>query len=469
MKVHKEKDDEHGGLLMARATRSSAKPTKSDGKSSATSSNGAPGNGWRNRIIGEGEEAPDQLLANPRNYRIHSLAQQKALEGALSEIGWVQRIIINQRTGYVIDGHARIALAISKGEKSVPVVYVDLDENEEGIVLASLDPLAAMAGTDQAKLDELLAEITVSDEALRDMLKEPEGGLTGDDAIPEDVEPTTKPGDLWLLGDHRLRCGDATKVEDVERLMDGATPFLCVTDPPYGVEYDADWRNQAAASGDTVLGAAKRRVGEVTNDDRADWREAWELFPGDVIYSWHPSGAPSLIHAAALQETGFALRMQIIWAKSNFPIGRGDYHVRHEPCWYAVREGQPAQRNDDRTQTTLWEISLDKNVEGGHSTQKPLECMARPIRNHDAPEVYDPFLGSGTTLIACEKLGRRAYCMEIEPKYCDVAVKRWEEYTGQEATLEATGKSFDYVSKHGRSKPRKKGKRRRSSGRTKRR
>ena len=144
---------------------------------------------WKSRIVGTGEEPPEQLLANPRNWRIHPKAQQDALEGVLSEVGWIQNIIVNQRTGYVIDGHARISIAISRSEPTVPVVYVDLDENEEGIVLASLDPLAAMAGTDQAKLDELLAEITVSDDALRDMLKEGPGlGPELDESIADSVE-----------------------------------------------------------------------------------------------------------------------------------------------------------------------------------------------------------------------------------------------------------------------------------------
>lgn len=180
----------------------------------------------------------------------------------------------------------------------------------------------------------------------------------------------------------------------------------------------------------------------MANDDRADWSAAWALTPSDVVYSWHPAGAPSLVHAKALQDSGFVLRMQIIWAKSNFPIGRGDYHVRHEPCWYAVREGKVAKRNDDRTQTTLWEINLDKNVEGGHSTQKPVECMARAIRNHDAPEVYEPFCGSGTTIVACEQLDRRCFAIEIEPVYVDVAVRRWQKLAGKDATLESTGRTW---------------------------
>lgn len=391
---------------------------------------------WRSRIVGTGEEAPDQLLANPRNWRIHPKAQQDALAGVLSEVGWVQNVIVNQRTGHVVDGHARVEIAISRGEATVPVVYVDLDENEEGIVLAALDPLAGMAVQDSEKWNALLAEISVTDADLRALLvpTEPKAGLTdADDVPPTPEEPTTKPGDLWLLGEHRLLCGDSTKAEDVARVLAGAVPHLCVTDPPYGVNYDPSWRSEAAAAGH--LAYAARRVGEVTNDDRADWRETWALFPGDVIYSWHPAGATSLVHAAALQDSGFDLRMQIIWAKSNFPIGRGDYHVRHEPCWYAVREGKPAKRNNDRTQTTLWEINLDKNVEGGHSTQKPVECMERPIRNHTG-DVYEPFSGSGTTIIAAERTGRRCYAMEIEPKYVDVAVRRWEQFTGKTAVLE---------------------------------
>ena len=214
-------------------------------------------------------------------------------------------------------------------------------------------------------------------------------------------------------------------------LMGASKPFLCVTDPPYGVNYDPQWRSVAAAKG--ILSYADQRVGQVTNDDRADWSATLALTPSDVIYSWHSAGAPSLIHGQALQDSGFTLRMQIIWAKSNFPIGRGDYHVRHEPCWYAVRTGRPARRTDDRTQTTLWEINLDKNVAGGHSTQKPVECMARAIRNHEPSDVYDPFCGSGTIVVAAERLDRTCYAIEIEPQYCQVIIDRWENFTGKKA------------------------------------
>jgi DNA modification methylase len=385
---------------------------------------------WRSRIVGQGSVAPETLQPHPGNPRQHPTAQLEALAGVLTEVGWVQDVIVNQRTGHILDGHARVELAVARHEAEVPVVYVDLEEAEESVVLASLDPLSGMALVDQGKLDALLAQVSVKDEALNaflESLKSPplprvDPGPQVDHAAELQAKWQTARGQLWEIGRHRVLCGDATSAEDVGRVLDGAVPFLCVTDPPYGVEYDPNWRNVEAAKGN--LAYAARRIGAVANDDRADWREAWALFSGDVIYSWHPPGATSLVHAAALQDSGFMIRMQIIWAKSNFPIGRGDYHVRHEPCWYAVRKGKAAQRTDDRTQTTLWEINLDRNVEGGHSTQKPMECMARPIRNHEAAEVYDPFLGSGTTAVAAEQLGRRCYGLEIEPKYVAVILER---------------------------------------------
>ncbi len=388
---------------------------------------------WRSRIIRNGEANPEELLANPLNWRIHPKNQQEALEAIVDEVGWVAGVIVNQRTGFVVDGHLRVAMALRHGEKSLPVQYVDLDENEEKLVLATLDPIASMAATDRDQMAALMEGIE-GDTRVTDLLgliakqervayghpaPEPE---MKDEAEALNEKWKVKRGDLWLVGRHRLLCGDCTDANDVARLLDGHRPLLCVTDPPYGVEYDPSWRNEEARKGNLAYAAS--RVGQVTNDDRSDWREAWDLFPGDVIYSWHPAGAPSLVHAAALQGSGFVIRMQIIWAKSNFPIGRGDYHVRHEPCWYAVRKGKSSRRTEDRTQTTLWEINLDQNVAGGHSTQKPLECMARPIRNHDAPEVYDPFLGSGTTMVACDQLSRKCYALEIDPKYVAVALER---------------------------------------------
>lgn len=231
-----------------------------------------------------------------------------------------------------------------------------------------------------------------------------------------------------------MLCGDSTNPKDVERLFgDGPKPGLCVTDPPYGVEYDPNWRNEAAAEG--LLAYSAMRVGKVENDDRCDWSEAWRLFPGDVMYCWHAAVKASTVQKS-LEEADFEIRGQIIWAKSNFPISRGHYHWRHEPCWYAVRRGSSAKWIGDHKQTTLWEINLDKNSEGGHSTQKPLECMERPMRNHDHEVVYDPFLGSGTSLIAAERADRALRGVEINPAYVDAAIRRWERLSGRKAVLQ---------------------------------
>jgi DNA modification methylase len=204
--------------------------------------------------------------------------------------------------------------------------------------------------------------------------------------------------------------------------------MLMVTDPPYGVNYDANWRNEAAEAG--FLSFSPKRIGIVTNDDRVDWSSAYALFPGDVIYAWSPGGALSIPTGLALQKAEFQIRNQIIWVKSHFPISRGHYTHQHEPCWYGVRKGGQAHWIGPKNASNTWKISLDKNVDGGHSTQKPLDCMKIPISNHKG-DVYEPFLGSGTTLIACEQLGRRCRAVEISPGYVAVALERWNTATGK--------------------------------------
>jgi DNA modification methylase len=272
-------------------------------------------------------------------------------------------------------------------------------------------------------------------------------GLTDPDdapAVPE--HPVTQPGDLWLLGRHRLLCGDSTSAADVERLLAGVAPHLMVTDPPYGVNYDPAWRNRAAAEGKIGQKKSTRAVGQVANDDRADWRDAWTLFPGTVAYVWH-AGTKAGIVQDSLDACGFETRAQIVWAKNNFAIGRGHYHCKHEPCWYMVRKGGVGAWSGDRTQTTLWQIDKNLKSETGHGTQKPVECMKRPIENNSSPgqAIYEPFSGSGTTIIAAEMTGRACYAIEISPAHVDVAVKRWEEFSGKPATLDGDGRSFDQV------------------------
>lgn len=397
---------------------------------------------WRNRIVGEGVERAGDLVANPRNWRIHPKHQQDALKGILNEIGWVQRVIVNKRTGYVLDGHLRVALAMrEKGDEvEIPVIYVDLDENEEASVLSTLDPISALAGADKDKLEELLHDVHLMDSAVTKMISDLAGDVgvvLADEESPEAPEPQidkaeelrkkwdVEPGQLWRIasktaeGEHRIICGDCTEREVIQKLMD-ITPNIMITDPPYGVQYDASWRDEAAEKG--LINFAAHRTGKVENDEKADWREAWRLFPGNIVYCWH-AAVNSDIVKNSLEESGFEIRSQIIWAKPHFVISRGHYAYRHEPCWYAIRKGKSADWIGGNKQTTLWEISLDKNVVGGHSTQKPVECMERPIKNHKG-SVYDPFLGSGTTLVACERLGRLGRGVEIEPKYVAVSLQR---------------------------------------------
>ena len=372
---------------------------------------------------------------NPRKISDQAL---DSLVQSIERFGFVDPVIVNDRTGILVGGHQRIKAAKKLGLKDVPVVAVNLDEAEEKALNVALNKISGewdldllrgvLEDVQAAGLDLSLTGFTDDEWAAMGGTPSPVQGLTDPDEvpeIPEETETITKPGDLWILGDHRLLCGDSTKAEDVARLMDGAVAEVMVTDPPYGVEYDADWRNQA-------LTASKRAVGKVTNDDKADWREVWSLFGGDVAYVWH-AGTKGHVVAGSLLACGFDLRAQVVWAKSQLVIGRGDYHPQHEPCWYAVRKGKPGKRTNDRKQTTLWSIDKPRKSETGHSTQKPVECMARPLANHQVVTVFDPFLGSGTTLIAAEQLGRKCYGLEISPQYCDVIVKRWEQFTGKKA------------------------------------
>lgn len=340
----------------------------------------APAAGWRNRITGAGEEAPDQLLANPANWRIHPKAQQDALAGALDAIGWVQQVLVNRRTGFVVDGHARVALALSRGEPRVPVLYVDLAPDEEALVLATLDPIGAMAGRDDEKLKALLADVTVDDAGLLALLgdlggSEPKTGLTDPDEVPEaPAEPYVKPGDLYRLGDHRILCGDATDPAAVARLLDGAAPTLLATDPPYGVQLDQTWRDgvyngprKRVKGWGVVAGGAKPymmqkveapsddaeaaptngargrtkgyRHTSIRGDVRADWSEAFALVPSlEVGYVWYAS-AHTLEVLQGLVAIGFEFAAQIIWDKGLFSIGRSWYHWNHEPCFVVRKPG----------------------------------------------------------------------------------------------------------------------------------
>jgi DNA modification methylase len=258
-----------------------------------------------------------------------------------------------------------------------------------------------------------------------------------EDAVLKPPATTIVRGDLFALGRHRLLCGDATDADDVARLLGDTVPVLMVSDPPYGIGYDPAWRHRAYPLQRTA-------VGTVTNDTEAAWPRAYHLFPGDIIYSWHAARATATV-AATLEATGFTLRAQIIWVKQHFALSRGDYHWQHEPCWYAVRAGATSHWQGDRTQSTVWMVpNLNaiggqreaENAPTGHSTQKPVRLFEIPIRNHttSTDAIYDPFVGSGTALIAAEKTGRAAFVMDLDPQYVQTTLTRWETLTGAKAT-----------------------------------
>jgi DNA modification methylase len=392
------------------------------------------------------------LLPYARNARTHSESQVRQIADSIKEFGFTNPVLVDGSDG-IIAGHGRVMAAKLMGLESVPVIRLShLTEAQKRAYIIADNKLALNAGWDEdllaAELEELqdldfdLSLIGFGEDEIGSLLAEETDGLTDPDAVPEaPSEPFTRLGDVWVLGNHRIICGDSTDADCVSKLLGSVKPHLMVTDPPYGVEYDATWRNKAIRADGSPIGG--RAIGKVLNDDKADWREAWALFPGDVAYVWH-AGNMAHIVAESLLACDFGIRSQIIWAKSQFVIGRGDYHPHHEPCWYAVRKGKPGHYDGGRKQSTLWQMNKPQKSDTGHSTQKPVECMMRPIENNSSPgqAVYEPFSGSGTTIIAGEMTGRHVFAIELNPAYVDVAVKRWQEFTGREAVLESSGKTF---------------------------
>jgi len=393
---------------------------------------------------------------NPRQISPEAIA---GLKKSIRKFGDLSGIVWNKRTGNIVAGHQRLRslkeefngkIAVSGNDiltpdgSRFPIRTVDWDEaTERAANIAANNP--HIAGEFTPELDAMLEEVKAWDGELfldirLDKLEKlkPRNGLTDAESIPSAHKvPITKPGDLWIMGNHRLLCGDATNEKDVNRLMNSDVPFIMVTDPPYGVQYDPAWRNDAAKKG--LIKYSPSSVGEVSNDDRLDWTEAYKLFPGIVAYVWCASYFISDI-MMGLRDSDFEIRSHLIWRKSNYTISRGHYHWQHEPCLYAARPKLGSSKwIGGRKQSTVWDITSNASREdkNEHSTQKPIECMERPIRNHgDANDiVYDPFLGSGTTIIAAERLGRKCIGLEIEPKYCDIIVNRWEKFTGQTARL----------------------------------
>lgn len=398
----------------------------------------------------------ENITPYARNSRTHSDEQVAQIAASIREWGWTNPILVDEDGG-LIAGHGRLLAARKLGLSQIPtMVAKGWSEAQKKAYVIADNKLALNAGWDLELLAVELGDLQgfdfdllltgFSDDELGKLLAEKTEGNTDPDDIPEvPIDPIAKPGDVWLLGKHRLVCGDSTAADTVAKALNGVSPHLMVTDPPYGVEYDPAWREKAGVA---ASGTAK---GKVLNDDKADWRAAWALFPGDVAYVWH-AGLFAGVVGDSLAACDLMLRSQIIWDKGQLVLSRGDYHWEHEPCWYAVKKGAKGHWAGDRKQTTVWHIAKPKKNETGHGTQKPVECMKRPIENNSSPgqAVYEPFSGSGTTIIAGEMTGRSIHAIELNPAYVDVAIKRWQDFTGKPATLEGDGRTFAELSEQQR-------------------
>lgn len=414
----------------------------------------------------------DKLIPYARNSRTHSPEQTAQIAASILEFGFTNMVLYD--TKGIVAGHGRVLGSdrIYKaggsfktiGGFDVPREHVPCincngwtDAQRRAYIIAD-NKLALNAGWDEDLLKLELADLNAEgydlsltgfDAGELDKLLAPEEaeGLTDPDEVPPAPEvPAVVRGDVWLLGGHRLVCGDSTSVIDVDACLNGVKPALMVTDPPYGVSYDPNRRAVGMTDG------AERAMGKVTNDDRADWNEAWVLFPGDVAYVWHGMKTAGVV-LDSLTEAGFELRAQIVWKKTRPALSPGNinpktmgYNPQHECAYYVCRKGGRVTWAGDRSQSTVWEIDHAKS-ETGHGTQKPVDCMKRPLENNSSPgqAIYEPFSGSGTTIIACEQLGRVCHAIEIEPAYVEVAILRWQAFTGKVATLEATGQTFTEI------------------------
>jgi ParB-like chromosome segregation protein Spo0J len=429
------------------------------------------------------EQVPiDSLHPDPANPRRISEEELDSLERSIRQFGFVQPVLARREDGVVIGGHQRLVAARRLGLTTVPVCFLDLSIEQARLLNLALNKIGG--SFDDALLARLLADLqampeidlTLSgfgEDEIADLLRSLETrekrerveSFDLDEALAEATRSQrSKLGDLWVLGDHRLLCGDSTDPEAVARLLDGAEPRLLATDPPYGVSLDGSWRDGVfnalgpaekaymridghpdADDATAAPGGAhgrKRRNTTISGDTRVDWSQAFELVPSLAVgYIWH-AGVHAAQVAAGLERIGFEIVSQVIWDKGLFAMGRSWYHWSHEPCWVVRKKGAKVRFLGTRDQATIWRVPSPKMIMGGsseprldHPTQKPLVLFETPIRNHlrSGEALYEPFAGSGTALIAAERTGTCAYAMEIDPIYVEVALRRWERFAGSTA------------------------------------
>jgi DNA modification methylase len=388
----------------------------------------------------------DSITFDPANVRRHGEKNLAAIKASLNRFGQQKPIVVDA-DGVVRAGNGTLAAAKALGWKEIKVVRSTLAGSEATAYAIADNRTAELAEWDDDALAQTLAALQIEDEDLAvatgfdvsdiDRLTAPDE-VTEDEVPEPPVDPITKTGDLWILGDHRLLCGDSTKAEDVARLMNSSKAVLVATDPPYGVSYAS--KNEFL----NKLDKGNRVQVPIENDQRSPedmslfWRKCWmetrpHLEDFCSYYMTGPQGGDLLLLLLSLRDSGWTLKHMLIWAKNNHVLGRCDYHYKHEPILYGWMDTH--RWYGSSSETSLWEIDRPHRSEL-HPTTKPIELLSKMIRNssRSGDLVYDPFLGSGTTLIAAEQLGRKCYGMEISPAYCDVIVKRWETLTGKKAT-----------------------------------
>ena len=383
------------------------------------------------------------LIPYIKNSRTHSDEQVAQIAASIKEFGFNNPILVDKDSG-IIAGHGRLQAARKLGLTEVPCVRLEhLTETQRKAYIIADNRLALNAGWDNElltiELNELLADgfaleiLGFDSDELKTLLDplEPTEGLVDEDQVPEvPEEPKTKPGDIYQLGLHRLMCGDSTSIDAVEKLMDGQLADIFITDTQYNVAYEGKTKEALTIKNDSM------------GDDqfRQFLRDAFTaadmvMKPGSVFYIWH-ADSEGYNFRGACKDSGWTIRQCLIWQKDTMVMGRQDYHWKHEPCLYGWKDGAAHLWATDRKQTTLIQCKRPKRNDI-HPTMKPVELMEYQMLNNTKGQdiVLDLFGGSGSTMIAAEKTGRIGRIMELDPKYCDVIVKRWEDFTGKKAEL----------------------------------